>query len=446
MPAASIRATAAPVLPRRSKRLLALAGDDKLVDQVRAGNEAAFEVVFERHSPAILGFCRHMLGSVQEAEDVVQHTFAAAYRALLADDRPVVLKPWLFTIARNRSLSALRARRDEVPEPEELPTTGLSEQVERRAELRDLLADVRDLPDDQRAALLLAEAGDLSHAEVAEVLGCEVQQVKALVFRARSGLIERREARDTACEEIREQLANLSGGSLRRNGLRHHLRICAGCREYRDQVKRQRRLLAAALPVTPSLGLKSSVLSALGLGGGTAGGGGALAGGLGAAVAAPLGSTAAKVGAIAVLAAGSVAAGEKAFVQPQPGPTAPASVPAQHPRPAESVPPPAAAPTHTQRTRPAAPGKRLAKGHTAKRGHGRLRAPGQAKPKHGKGAQQRAAHAPAAPPAPKAAHPARPPAAHPKRPAAAAAPAAPAKEKSLPDTPGREHGKALGAG
>src|SRR3954447_11639848 len=99
MRAASIRVGHIPTVPRRSKRLLALAGDEKLVEQVRARNEAAFEVAFERHASAIFGFCRHMLGSVREAEDVVQHTFGAAYQALLADDRHVVLKPWLFTIA-----------------------------------------------------------------------------------------------------------------------------------------------------------------------------------------------------------------------------------------------------------------------------------------------------------------------------------------------------------
>ena len=60
----------APRSALRSKRLLRLAGDDRLVAQIRRGNEAAFEVVFERHGPAILGFCRHMLGSPDEAEDL----------------------------------------------------------------------------------------------------------------------------------------------------------------------------------------------------------------------------------------------------------------------------------------------------------------------------------------------------------------------------------------
>src|SRR5436190_16902284 len=95
-------------LPRR---LLALAGDERLVEQIRRGNEAAFAVAFERHSAPILSFCRHMLGSREEAEDAVQHTFAAAYGSLVEDEREIQLKAWLYAIARNRCLSMLRARR-----------------------------------------------------------------------------------------------------------------------------------------------------------------------------------------------------------------------------------------------------------------------------------------------------------------------------------------------
>ena len=64
------------------------------------------------------------------------------------------------------------------------------------------MADVRDLPDEQRAALLLAEVGGLAQAEIAAVLGCEVARVKALVYRARSSLIARREARERPCHEV----------------------------------------------------------------------------------------------------------------------------------------------------------------------------------------------------------------------------------------------------
>jgi RNA polymerase sigma factor (sigma-70 family) len=314
--------------PLRSKRLLALAGDERLVDQIRAGNEAAFEVAFERHSPGILSFCRHMLGTLEEAEDAVQQTFTSAYADLLRDQREIRLKPWLYAIARNRCLSVLRARRESPAEPPEVATAGLDEQVQHRAELRELLRDLRDLPEDQRAALLLAELGALSHAEVAAVLDCEVPRVKALVFRARSGLMERREAREIPCGEIREQLANLRGGSLRRSELRHHLRSCPGCAAYREEVKRQRMMFAAVLPVIPSVGLKAGVLSGLGLGaGGSAGGGGAAAGGLGVAAATPAGSlTLAKVAVVGLLAGGGAVAGEA--VLDGPDPTRPPAAPA----------------------------------------------------------------------------------------------------------------------
>ena len=307
MRAASIPARA-PAVPLRSRRLLALAGDARLVEQVRRGNEAAFEVIFERHAPAILTFCRHMLGTREQAEDVVQHTFTAAYRDLQrGGDREIALKPWLFAIARNRSLSVLRAQR-EVPVATDALESGspsgadLAEQVEERADLRSLLVDVRALPDEQRAALLLTEMGDLSHVEVAGVLGCEASRVKGLVFRARSALIARRDAREAPCESIREQLANLRGGSLRRGELQLHLRECPGCRAYREKVKEQRRMLAAALPVVPTLGLKSSVLAAIGIGGGSAGGLTAAAGGLG-------GATVAKMAVAGLLAGGGVVAG-----------------------------------------------------------------------------------------------------------------------------------------
>jgi RNA polymerase sigma factor (sigma-70 family) len=314
MRAASIPARSPAARPLRSRRLLALAGDERLVEQIRRGNEAAFEVVFERHAPAILGFCRHMLGSPEEAEDAVQHTFGAAYSDLQRDrERDIALKPWLFAIARNRCLSLLRARREQPLEEHELPTTGLSEQVEQRAELRRLLADLRELPHEQRAALLLSELGDLSHTEVAGVLGCEVPRVKALVFRARSSLIARREAREAPCDEIREQLANLRGGSLRRTELRLHLRECSGCRAYREQVKQQRRMLAAALPVAPTLGLKGSVLAAIGLGGGSGGGGAAAAG-----LSGVFGSaTVAKVAIVGVVAGGGAVAGQAVIDPPR---------------------------------------------------------------------------------------------------------------------------------
>jgi RNA polymerase sigma factor (sigma-70 family) len=294
-------------------RLLRLVSDERLVERVRGGSEGAFEAIFDRHHRGILAFCRHMLGSVEEAEDAVQHTFLAAYRELAGSSKPIQLKPWLYTIARNRCLTVLRTRgRQSLAELDELPTEHLAAEVERRHALQDLLRDVAGLPDDQRAALVLSELGDMSHDEIAAVLDCRRDKVKALVFQARSSLIASREARETPCTEIREQLASLRGGALRRTELRRHLRDCPGCREYREQVRDLRRDLAAVLPVAPTVGLKAAVI----------GGGGAAAAGSVAS-----GGVAVKVIVVAALATGGTVAVEETAPRAAPKPTHPSAAP-----------------------------------------------------------------------------------------------------------------------
>jgi RNA polymerase sigma factor (sigma-70 family) len=272
------------LVPRSPKRVLALRSDDRLVELARAGDDIAFEVLYERHVAGVLGFCRHMLGSQAEAEDAVQQAFVSAHGAMRRGSREIAFKPWLYTIARNRCLSMLRARREQPSESLEISTAGLNEQVERSAELRELVADVQRLPEQQRAALVLSELGDLSHAEVAEVIGFEPQAIKGLVFRARAALAERREAREADCGEIRLELAAATGGGLRRGRLRYHLESCPGCAAYLQEVKRQRKLLGVALPVLPTLALRDSVMSAAGIGSGAAGAAavGSAGGGLGA--------------------------------------------------------------------------------------------------------------------------------------------------------------------
>ena len=289
-------------------------GDERLVEQVRRGNDDAFEVIYDRHHRGILSFCRHMLASADEAEDALQQTFIAAYHSLGAGDRDIRLKPWLYGVARNHCLSMARPRGEGPDELDELATAGLSEQVQQRADLRELLHDLHGLPVEQRAALVLTEVGGLSHADVGTVVGCEEAKVKSLVFQARSSLIETRKARAIPCQEIREQLATATGGALRRRPLRRHVRACVGCAEFRDEVMRQRKALAAILPVVPTVGLKSSLLASIGLGGG--GGGAAIGGGSAAAGGgiATLASSGAATKFVTLIAIGGLAFGGEAII------------------------------------------------------------------------------------------------------------------------------------
>jgi RNA polymerase sigma factor (sigma-70 family) len=249
------------VFPVGSRMRLGLASDEWLVGCVRRGDTAAFEALYDRHVRELLGFCMYMLGSRQDAEDAVQATFASAYRALRADSRPVALRPWLFAIARNDCLSILRRRRPVVELGGEVASgPDPAATAELREEVRRVFEGLRELPERQRAALVLAEVHGLSQAEIGEVLGVRADQVKAFVYQARSTLISERRARDSDCREIREQLAGARGAALLRGRLRRHVRSCADCRTYADGVARQRTQLGALLPIAPSLALKYRAL------------------------------------------------------------------------------------------------------------------------------------------------------------------------------------------
>jgi RNA polymerase sigma factor (sigma-70 family) len=294
MPATALRV---PLVRVRIGRL----SDDRLAALAAAGDERAFEELYDRHHPALLGFCRHMLGSRDEGEDALQQTFLRAHRALLLHGPPEEVRPWLFAIARNRCRSMHAARKDAAdPAADVEPVTdGLAADVEQRSDLRALLADIERLPEDQRSALVLAELADMPHAEIGAVIGVPASKVKALVHQARTHLIAERDARETPCEQIRAQLATARGGELRRGPLRRHLNACESCREYRKAVADQRIALGLILPVIPSAGLKDAVLGAIGGGGG------------GAAAAAGGTAGAASAGSAAMSGAGSVGLGAK---------------------------------------------------------------------------------------------------------------------------------------
>jgi RNA polymerase sigma factor (sigma-70 family) len=259
------------------------APDDRLVALVRRGELTAFEVLYDRHARELLAFCSYILGSKHDAEDAVQSTFASAYRALIADERPVELRPWLFAIARNTSLSILRTRRP-TSELHEIQAPGCDpvHRAEQRESLRALVVTMLELPERQRTALVLAELHGLSHREIGAVLDVPGERVKAYIYQARASLISERAARGADCAEIREELSSARGPALLKARLRRHVRSCEGCRDFAAELSRRRGMLGVLLPLplAPTLALKRRVLDAasgnangagLGLGGSAVG-------------------------------------------------------------------------------------------------------------------------------------------------------------------------------
>ncbi|HTE60461.1 MAG TPA: sigma-70 family RNA polymerase sigma factor, partial [Solirubrobacteraceae bacterium] len=296
--------------------LLRLQSDERLITLVRRGNQHAFEALVARYQARLLAFCRHMLSSREDAEDVLQEVFAAAFNAILGDDREINVRPWLYRIARNRSLNHLRKAQAigvdsmDVHFSEHGMTT--ADKVHKREDFRQLMSDVQDLPETQRTALLLREIDALSYEQISEAMETTVPSVKSLLVRARVGLAEAAEARQLTCEEVRDELGEVAEG-LRRTTppVRRHLRTCDRCQVFKKQLRQTNRALAAVFPVGPLLLLKKALLAhaggaAAGTGGAAAAGGSAAA--AGAAGAGAAGALQAGAGALASKAVAGIAA------------------------------------------------------------------------------------------------------------------------------------------
>jgi RNA polymerase sigma factor (sigma-70 family) len=261
--------------------LLRLASDERLVVLTRRGNQAAFEALVARYQSRLLAFCRHMLSSREDAEDVLQEVFAAAFNAMLADERAINVRPWLYRIARNRSLNHLRKATAvgvdsmDVHMAEHGTTT--AEKAHSREEFRLLMADVQTLPETQRTALLLREIDALSYEQIAEAMDTTIPSVKSLLVRARVSLAEAAEARAMSCEEIREELGEVAEGIRQRMSapVRRHVKQCERCAGFRKQLRQTNKALAAMFPIGPLLFFKKAILAQLGT---TASAGGAAAG------------------------------------------------------------------------------------------------------------------------------------------------------------------------
>ena len=265
------------LLARRSP-VLKLEGDERLVALIRAGNDRAFEVLFDRYQSRLLAFCSSMLKSRQDAEDVLQEVLVNAHIAMLKDDRKLNVRPWLYRIARNRCLNHLRRPvhegQDSMDIHPHMNGATTAERVQDREELRQVLNDVGTLPETQRTALLLREIDQMSYDEIAVAMETTIPAVKSLLVRARITLAESSEARTLSCDEVRVTLAEAAEGLRKASGpVRLHVRNCEGCSGFRKQLRSDHKALAAILPLGPLALIKASFIGKI-FGGGSAAGSG----------------------------------------------------------------------------------------------------------------------------------------------------------------------------
>jgi RNA polymerase sigma factor (sigma-70 family) len=267
--------------PGRRPRLPLLGGGEaRLVAAARAGDEQAFAAIVQRHERALRGYAAKLLRDTGlDPEDVVQDVLIRAHAALTSgDERELALKPWLFRMTRNRVIDVLRRRdrpgesldAEHAVEPAAAASAGPAQSLGRREALRALLADLAELPEQQRDALLMRELEGLSHESVATQLGVTPEATRMLVVRARENLVKSVAARDAACADIRADLAGAHDARRRPSEhARRHLRGCAPCRSYREDLRGMRRSVALLHPGPAFLALLGAgKLGVLGFSGG----------------------------------------------------------------------------------------------------------------------------------------------------------------------------------
>ncbi len=168
-------------------------GEARIVAQALAGSQSAFEQIVRRYQRPIISLISRMTGDRALAEDLAQETFVKAFRSLAAFDTTRRLSSWLFRIAHNTAIDAMRrARPPQVP-IETVPSAGDAadeppDPVERQELGHALEAALDALRPDQRAAIVLRYENGLSFDEIGTILGVPEVTARSHVHRARKEL------------------------------------------------------------------------------------------------------------------------------------------------------------------------------------------------------------------------------------------------------------------
>ena len=169
--------------------------DDALMIRTAQGEEAAFRLLVQRWERDVKGFLIHMLGSVEEAEDLAQDTFVQVFRKADSYRASGRFKSWLFRIAGNLARSRLRRRGilrwvrfDPDRHDQGIMQAGPDATLEHQQREKAIRTALARLPDRQRQALVLHRFQGMRYKEVAEVMETTLSGVESLIQRALTGL------------------------------------------------------------------------------------------------------------------------------------------------------------------------------------------------------------------------------------------------------------------
>jgi RNA polymerase sigma-70 factor, ECF subfamily len=192
----------------RTSQLFAVRDPDvRLMLRVRGDDAKAFQEIVDKYQHRLIGVLTHIVGSADEAEDLAQEVFMRVYRARGEYHPQAKFSTWMFTIANNVALNALRRRKRKPAyqlepmlsqsgsmntRPEETLAVAVSTEPDRRMRHQELAQVVQlalgQLNERQRLAVVLNKFEDMSYEEIASVIGISTKAVKSLLSRARMQL------------------------------------------------------------------------------------------------------------------------------------------------------------------------------------------------------------------------------------------------------------------
>jgi RNA polymerase sigma-70 factor (ECF subfamily) len=175
--------------------------DVQLMLDVKAGDERSFELLLRKYRTPVINFLYRMVRDSAIAEDLAQEVFLRVYRARQEYAPSAKFTTWMFRIATNLALNALRDNRyrqleismDQPVETNESEQPALEvadgaptaeQQLVARTRTELIRNAINVLPEKQRAAVLLHKYQELDYGEIAKILGCSESALKSLLFRA----------------------------------------------------------------------------------------------------------------------------------------------------------------------------------------------------------------------------------------------------------------------
>jgi RNA polymerase sigma-70 factor (ECF subfamily) len=173
---------------------LAELDDSALVAAAAAGNREAFDVIVERHRRPVYQVCYRFVNNHEDASDLAQESFVRAWRGLKNFKGQAALSTWLYRIAVNVCLNRISAKKpltEAIESAEHYVDTrieGAQHTMLREARAIAVRKAIASLPKKQRATLILRAYHDMSHQQIADVLGSSVGAVKANFFHALANL------------------------------------------------------------------------------------------------------------------------------------------------------------------------------------------------------------------------------------------------------------------